>query len=127
MVSERALSEKSAALAAELSSCSAVFTALGNETRQQIMAALLRHPTGLRVGEIAAAVNLSRPAASRHLQLMRRADVVSFYQRGTMNYYYVNPDSDAWRALSSLTGHINDTVACVMRFHSSGVCCYSEL
>lgn len=52
--------------------CQAMFEALGDTNRQNILLKLCDTTctTGLRVGEITAAVNLSRPAVSHHLKIL---------------------------------------------------------
>ena len=63
-------------LARGLSENCAVFIALGDENRQRILAALLEHYGGLRAGEIARLVGLSRPAVSHHLKTLAEAGLV---------------------------------------------------
>jgi ArsR family transcriptional regulator len=69
--------------------CQDVLTALGDESRQNIILALFDTDcqTGLRVGEITEKVNLSRPAVSHHLKILRDAGLVQVRQEGTMNFY----------------------------------------
>lgn len=72
--------------------CQTMFVALGDESRQQIIMALIGTTceTGLRVGEITKAVNLSRPAVSHHLKILRDAGLINQRKDGTMNFYSVD-------------------------------------
>ncbi|WP_125767206.1 ArsR/SmtB family transcription factor [Lapidilactobacillus wuchangensis] len=69
--------------------CQPMLTALGDENRQNILLALVNTTcqTGLRVGEITSLVNLSRPAVSHHLKILREAGLIKKRQEGTMNFY----------------------------------------
>lgn len=82
------------------SRCRKLTRALGDETRQGIMAALLSaDEVGLRVGQITASTNLSRPAVSHHLKVMKDAGIVTLIKRGTKNYYFIDASSPEWEAL----------------------------
>lgn len=60
-------------LAQEFKQCKDAFIALGDETRQQIVIALLESDGhGIRVGEITK-THLSRPAVSHHLKILKIA------------------------------------------------------
>ena len=73
--------------------CSKGIAAVGDETRQSIILALMEGPAdGMRVGTITEKTNLSRPAVSHHLKLLRDAEIISVSKEGTMNFYYLNPD-----------------------------------
>lgn len=79
--------------------CGKLMAALGDETRQAIMATLLRSPeVGLRVGQITESTNLSRPAVSHHLKVLREAGALTLIKRGTKNYYFVDAASSEWEA-----------------------------
>jgi Predicted transcriptional regulators len=69
--------------------CQPMLSALGDENRQNILLALVNTTcqTGLRVGEITSLVNLSRPAVSHHLKILREAGLIKKRQEGTMNFY----------------------------------------
>jgi DNA-binding transcriptional ArsR family regulator len=43
------------------------------------------------VGELAAALPVSRPAVSQHLTVLRRSGLVSFDELGTRNVYRLDP------------------------------------
>ncbi len=59
--------------------------ALGNETRRQIVRLLAPGPQP--VGEIAAALPVSRPAVSKHLRQLEAAALVTCERQGTRNLY----------------------------------------
>lgn len=93
-------------LAEAFRGCGPLMAALGDETRQQIVIALLEgEQPGLRVGEISARTHLSRPAVSHHLRILREAGVVDMRRRGTMNFYFMSAGA-AWRQLSELARQV---------------------
>jgi DNA-binding transcriptional ArsR family regulator len=59
----------------------AVFKAIADPTRREILALL--HQTPTTVGSIASRFRISRPAVSRHIRLLRRAGLVVAHRRGT--------------------------------------------
>jgi DNA-binding transcriptional ArsR family regulator len=67
----------------------AVLEALGDRTRRQIVHHLRAGP--LSVGELAAAMPVSRPAVSQHLTVLRRSGLVSYEELGTRNVYRLDP------------------------------------
>jgi len=93
------------------SDCAKVIAAVGDETRQSIILALMEHTDeGLRVGAIAEKTHLSRPAVSHHIGILRDADIVRQNKHGTMNFYYLNPDKTAILNLSKLCRGILDAM-----------------
>ena len=69
-----------------------LFIALGDEVRLNIIEALCiasqnGHTEGLNVNEITRQTNLSRPAISHHLKIMKSCGLVEVTQSGTSNYY----------------------------------------
>jgi DNA-binding transcriptional ArsR family regulator len=62
--------------------------ALGDPTRRQIFKRLRRHP--LSVGEIAAGMDVSRPAVSQHLKVLKQARLVVDRPEGTRRLYAVD-------------------------------------
>jgi DNA-binding transcriptional ArsR family regulator len=63
----------------------AIFDALGNSVRRQILRLLSERPRS--VGELAATFTVSRPAISRHLALLEDAGLVTHRGEGTRNVY----------------------------------------
>lgn len=81
--------------------CMPLFIALGDEVRLTIIESLSRSAMGqplsdsytvhggLNVNEITRNTNLSRPAVSHHLKILKNAGLVSARKEGTSNYYYL--------------------------------------
>jgi DNA-binding transcriptional ArsR family regulator len=67
----------------------AVLEALGDRTRRQIVQRLRAGPSS--VGDLAAALPVSRPAVSQHLAVLRRSGLVSYSELGTRNVYRLDP------------------------------------
>jgi DNA-binding transcriptional ArsR family regulator len=67
----------------------AVLDALGDRTRRLIVDRLRAGPSS--VGDLAAALPVSRPAVSQHLTVLRRSGLVSYDQLGTRNVYRLDP------------------------------------
>jgi DNA-binding transcriptional ArsR family regulator len=64
--------------------------ALGDGTRRAILEQLRRGPRP--VGELAAALPVSRPAVSQHLRVLEEAGLVSARSEGTRRIYGLVPD-----------------------------------
>ena len=91
--------------------CQNALIAIGDETRQGIILALLESDcNGIRVGEITKKTHLSRPAVSHHLQILKKAGIVNMRREGTKNYYYMDANKRQWEKVSSLVNHIYDVV-----------------
>ena len=67
----------------------AVLEALGDRTRREIVHRLRAGPSS--VGELAAAMPVSRPAISQHLAVLRRSGLVRYEEFGTRNVYRLDP------------------------------------
>jgi DNA-binding transcriptional ArsR family regulator len=67
----------------------AVLDALGDRTRRHIIHRLRAGPSS--VGELAAALPVSRPAVSQHLTVLRRSGLVRYEELGTRNVYRLDP------------------------------------
>ena len=83
------------------STCSKLLTAIGDETRQHLILEMMKMGkcSGVRVGEITEKTNLSRPAVSHHLQIMKDAGIVKVRKDGTKNFYYFDPETEALNRL----------------------------
>ena len=90
-----------AVLAQEFASCTKILTALGDETRQHLILEMMRsgNCSGVRVCEITEKTNLSRPAVSHHLQILKDAGIVKMRKEGTKNYYYFDPEMESFERL----------------------------
>ena len=91
-------------LASDFRDCRDVLIALGDENRLHLLYQMMtaEDPMGIRVGEITKRTNLSRPAVSHHLKLLKDAGVVKVRREGTRNYYYLDPDMKSFKALISV-------------------------
>lgn len=101
-------------LAEEFGECSKALAAIGDETRQSIIIALIEgesiNEKGIRVGELTQRTNLSRPAVSHHLKILKEANLIGYDQEGTKNYYYLDVlKSDIFR-LKKLFDHIDEFI-----------------
>jgi len=79
-------------------SAEAVFEAIADPTRRALLDLLRRGSQ--QAGEIAGAFSVSRPAISRHLRRLRRAQLVSEHREGRNRVYQLNPEPlravDSW-------------------------------
>ena len=66
-----------------------VFSALANPVRREILVQLRRGPRS--VNDLASGFELSRPAVSEHLQVLRKARLVREQPRGRERYYHLDP------------------------------------
>lgn len=66
--------------------CIPVFQTLSDPHRQDILLLLSEHPR-LTVNEITDYSQLSRPAISHHLKLLKDKGLVTVEQQGTLRYY----------------------------------------
>src|SRR5271155_6143256 len=92
------------------------FGALGDPTRRAIFERLSVRPTA--VGELAAALPVSRPAVSQHLRVLKEAGLVSETPEGTRRIYRLDPrgigamrdwlDQHWDRALAAFKGFVED-------------------
>jgi DNA-binding transcriptional ArsR family regulator len=71
-------------------SAEATFYALADPTRRAVLD-LLRKRGAQPAGVIAEAFPVSRPAISKHLRLLRKADLVREERRGRNRVYKLNP------------------------------------
>lgn len=71
----------------------------------------MRKCTGVRVGEITEKTNLSRPAVSHHLAIMKDAGIVKMRREGTMNFYYLDVEAKTIRKLINTLSHVEDVLA----------------
>ena len=81
--------------------CHKTLSAMGDETRQHIILEMMRMDYRVsRVPDITERTNLSRPAVSHHLQILKDAGIVKMRKEGTMTYYYLDPDMESFTRLS---------------------------
>ena len=89
-----------------------ILNAMGDENRQIIILELMKKQKctsckGIRVNCLAKRTNLSRAAISRHLQILKNAKLVKVVKKGTMNYYYWNPDVEVLREITKLVQDVS--------------------
>jgi DNA-binding transcriptional ArsR family regulator len=65
------------------------WSALGDPSRRSIVECLAERPRA--VGELAAALPISRPAVSQHLKVLKEAGLVSEHAAGTRRIYRLDP------------------------------------
>lgn len=95
------------ALAKEFESCQKLFVALGDANRQHLLLEMMQmgECTGVRVGDIAAKTNLSRPAVSHHIQILKDAGIIKMRREGTKHYYYFDESTAALDELLQVLAH----------------------
>ncbi|MGW2371835.1 MULTISPECIES: ArsR/SmtB family transcription factor [Kitasatospora] len=67
-----------------------VFSALANPVRRRLLESLRSGPRA--AGELAGDFELSRPAVSEHLAVLKSARLVREEPRGRHRYYHLEPD-----------------------------------
>jgi DNA-binding transcriptional ArsR family regulator len=65
-----------------------IFKALNDETRRQILSMLKKKD--MSAGEIADKFNISKPSISHHLEILKRAGLVTSEKQGQFIIYSVN-------------------------------------
>lgn len=98
----------------EMSECRPALTAFGNETRLHLILAMLSaapRADGLRVIEIAQRTNLSRPAVSHHLKILKDAGIVHMRSQGTKTYYTLDADQVMLSELIDMFTHARSILA----------------
>lgn len=98
------------ALAEEFKACQKTLSALGDENRQHLILQMIQmgQCSGVRVGEISKRTNLSRPAVSRHLKILKDAGLINMRREGTKNYYYFDSDTQALERILRLLTHTKE-------------------
>lgn len=66
----------------------AIFKALNDETRRKIIELLKQKD--MNAGEIAEEFNISKPSISHHLDILKRADLITNEKKGQYVYYSLN-------------------------------------
>lgn len=72
-----------------------IFDVIADGTRREILQLLLRRSseadTGTSVSQIVAALGVSQPTVSKHLKVLREAELVSVREEGQHRYYSLSP------------------------------------
>ena len=95
-------------LASDFKKCQKILQALGDANRQHMILEMmkLQKCTGVRVNEITEKSNLSRPAVSHHLKILKEAGIIKMRREGTKNYYYFDPDMESFSLLSQMLQNV---------------------
>ncbi|MFD1420110.1 ArsR/SmtB family transcription factor [Lactiplantibacillus songbeiensis] len=99
----------------EFTRASDFLVALGDQKRQAIIIALLDPQVvhrGLQVTDLMGVTDLSRPAVSHHLKLLKEATLVDYRREGTKNFYYLTHQTKAIDQLKTLLDHVTETMTC---------------
>ena len=67
---------------------SKVFKALSDETRREILKLLSKKD--MSAGEISDHFNMSKPSISKHLEILREAELISSERKGQFIIYFIN-------------------------------------
>lgn len=93
----------------EFKYCHKILNAVGDEMRQHLICVMMEGCCdGSRVVDIAQKTNLSRPAVSHHMQILKDAGIVKSRREGTCIYYYLDPDGNEMKRLAALVEGILD-------------------
>lgn len=94
-------------LAEEFKQSQKILLAFGDENRQHLILEMMQmgECDGVRVGAITEKTNLSRPAVSHHLQILKDAGIIKMRREGTKNYYYFDTDAEAMNRLLEMLTH----------------------
>ncbi len=71
----------------QFKACIPLLEVLTDENRQAIIMLLGQYKSGLNVNTIAEHIQLSRPAISHHLKVLKQNGFVDFEKRSVENYY----------------------------------------
>jgi DNA-binding transcriptional ArsR family regulator len=63
-----------------------IFQALGDTNRQQLVMLLLEH-NSLNVNQLTERMDISRPAVSHHLKILRQAGLITFHKQANEKLY----------------------------------------
>lgn len=74
-----------------------LFEACGDETRRRILLLLLVQGE-LCVCDLLSVLELPQPKVSRHLAVLREAEILASRRKGTWVYYRLNPELPLWAA-----------------------------
>ncbi|KGX91080.1 ArsR family transcriptional regulator [Pontibacillus halophilus JSM 076056 = DSM 19796] len=88
------------------SQCTPVFNAFGDPARQEIILALAQKEK-MSVKEIREHSNLSHPAISHHLKILRENSIVEFEKVGTQRFYRLTI-GESVELIKSLVAEVED-------------------
>ncbi len=99
-------------LSNEFEKCRDILVALGDENRQHLILEMMKMKScgGAQVNTITEKTNLSRPAVSHHLQILKRAGIIDMRKEGTKNFYYFSDDTQSLDLLIHVLHHAKEIV-----------------
>lgn len=87
----------------EFYACQKTLTAFGDEVRQRLLLLMVMEDrNGVRVADISEKMELTRPAVSHHMQILKDAGIVQCRKEGKCVYYYFDPNGKKIDALLEL-------------------------
>lgn len=81
------MSENTEHILQQFKECIPLLEVLTDENRQAIIMLLAQNKSGLHVNAIASHIDLSRPAVSHHLKVLKQSGFISSEKKGVENYY----------------------------------------
>lgn len=94
----------------EFKDCKKILMALGDENRQHLILKMIqmRKCNGVRVNDIKESSNLSRPAISHHIKILKEAGLINVRREGTKNYYFFDADIKTMNKLIDMLNHAKE-------------------
>ncbi len=93
----------------EFKACRRMLMVLGDETRQHLLCVMLQGDCGgSRIIDLATQTNLSRPAVSHHMRILKEAGIVKSRKESTRAYYYLDPAAEEIEGFITLFCHIRE-------------------
>lgn len=95
----------------EFESCRNILTAISDEIRQKLLLLMVMGDrSGIRAAALAEQTDLTRPAISHHMQILKNAGIVKSRKEGKCIYYYLDPSCRNINAVLALLGHIKHVI-----------------
>lgn len=81
------MSQQTEDILQQFKDCIPLLEVLTDENRQAIIMLLAQNKSGLNVNTITSHINLSRPAISHHLKVLKQSGFIKSAKKGVENYY----------------------------------------
>lgn len=81
------MSQKTEDILQQFKDCIPLMEVLSDENRQAIIMLLVRNKSGLNVNTISSHIDLSRPAVSHHLKVLKQSGFIKSEKKGVENCY----------------------------------------
>ncbi|MBG9568922.1 ArsR/SmtB family transcription factor [Brevibacillus agri] len=81
------MSQRTEHVLQQFKDCIPLLEVLTDENRQAIIMLLAQNKSGLNVNAIASHIDLSRPAVSHHLKVLKQSGFITSEKKGVENYY----------------------------------------